>query len=39
VVKTTQYFEDFVTINHPEAERYRHKLHLAFAEYTAIEQQ
>ncbi|MBT3602549.1 MAG: hypothetical protein HOE48_25500 [Candidatus Latescibacteria bacterium] len=39
MIKTTQYFETFVTINHPEADRYRHKLHIALTEYIAIEKQ
>jgi len=39
VVKTTQYFEEFATINHPEEDRYRHKLHIALTKYVAIEQQ
>ena len=39
MVKTTPYFEEYVTINHPEADRYRHKLHLAFTECVSFEKQ
>lgn len=39
MVKTTSYFETYVTINHLEADRYRHKLYLAIGQYIAIENQ